>query len=134
MGVNATIIVHVCNLKFSHIVTSSSTINELKLISDLYFTYVYEGNNVCLRGDFQLQSMICFYIVNNVITFDLSIEFISYSSLAASVDYDGDVVDELAEDSRTAFIEDEAQVSRPRRLKEWENVLGDVSKRSICSS
>ncbi|RZC81221.1 hypothetical protein C5167_043799 [Papaver somniferum] len=98
--------------------------------SDFYFTCVYEGNKVPLRLDFQLQSMILFYIDNNISSFDLSIEFVgeSCSSLATSTDYDGDVVDDLAEDNNTAFIEDGALVSRPRRLKEWENDIGDVGQ------
>ncbi|XP_026383849.1 uncharacterized protein LOC113279371 [Papaver somniferum] len=77
MGVNATAVVHFCNLKFSHVVTSSSKIKELKMMA-------------CSR-------------------------WIS-------------LLDDLAEDNSTAFIEDGALVSRPRRLKEWENVIGDVGQ------
>lgn len=143
MGVNTTAVVHFCNLKFSHIFTSSSKIDELKSIaksrwtslrnSDFYFCYTFDGNKVCLKLDFQLQSMICYCIIHNVDSIDLSIEFVgdSCSSMVESADYDGVVDDDLAEDTATAFIEDIAQVSRPRRLKDWENVIGDVGQRFV---
>ncbi|KAI3874585.1 hypothetical protein MKX03_008686, partial [Papaver bracteatum] len=101
--------------------------------SDFYFSYMWNGNKVNLQLDFQLQSTISYFIIKNINSFDLSIEFAgdSCSSMVVSADYDGVVDDELAEDSATAFIEDRAQVSRPRRLKDWENVLGDVRQQFV---
>ncbi|KAI3885818.1 hypothetical protein MKX03_009032, partial [Papaver bracteatum] len=101
--------------------------------SNFYFSYMSNGNKVNLQLDIQLQSTICYFIINNVNSFDLSIEFVgdSCSSMVVSSDYDGVVDDELAEDSATAFIEDRAQVSRPRRLKDWENILGDVGQKFV---
>ncbi|KAI3847366.1 hypothetical protein MKX03_023504, partial [Papaver bracteatum] len=101
--------------------------------SDFYFSYMSNGNKVNLQLDFQLQSTICYFIINNVNSFDLSIEFVGdrCSSMVVSADYDGVVDDELAEDSATSFIEDRAQVSRPRMLKDWENFLGDVGQQFV---
>ncbi|KAI3892682.1 hypothetical protein MKX03_005116, partial [Papaver bracteatum] len=100
--------------------------------SDFYLSYMCNGNKVNLQLDFQLQSTICYFIIKNVNSFEFSIEFAgdSCSSMIVLADYDG-VDDELAEDSATAFIEDIAQVSRPRRLKDWENVLGDVGQQFV---
>lgn len=139
-----------CNLKFSHTVTTSSTIDELRTLAssrwlslshaDFFFTCVCDGHKVNLKLDFQLQAMISYYIRRECKTFDLVIEFegefLSSNDFGASSSAPprGDcnvVEDEMAEDTMAAFVEDGTQVYRPRRLKEWEDALGDVGQEFI---